>query len=182
MAKTEGEIRNASEVKRWPLLFRVPVSTWRKGNMVIAGDAAHPMLPRKPPSLISHFLTLNADSVPDQGQGGAQGIEDGVALGIALAGTTPEDVPARLEIYEQVRRNRASAIQILSNAGVDQTHLIAEELAKYTDVIPSMHQPSPEDYTMDTDSLPRKCSRGPRLFMEARCRRRIGEGCQGALS
>jgi len=37
----------AGEVKRWPLLFRPPVKTWRKSKLVITGDAAHPMLPRK---------------------------------------------------------------------------------------------------------------------------------------
>jgi salicylate hydroxylase len=37
----------ATDVKRWPLLFRPPVRTWRRSKMVIAGDAAHPMLPRR---------------------------------------------------------------------------------------------------------------------------------------
>lgn len=61
-----------------------------------------------------------------------------MALGIALAGATREEnVESRLEIFDSIRRNRASAIQMLSNAGVDQTDLIAEELAKYTDTIPS---------------------------------------------
>jgi salicylate hydroxylase len=39
-------LNKATEVKRWPLLFRSPVSTWRKSKMALAGDAAHPMLPR----------------------------------------------------------------------------------------------------------------------------------------
>lgn len=66
-----------------------------------------------------------------------------MALGIALMGAAPEDIEARLGIYETVRRDRASAIQTLSNAGVDQTHLIADELAKYTDSVPSMNVPFP---------------------------------------
>jgi hypothetical protein len=36
----------ATEVKRWPLLYRPPIQTWYRGKMVLAGDAAHPMLPR----------------------------------------------------------------------------------------------------------------------------------------
>lgn len=67
----------------------------------------------------------------DQGQGGAQGLEDGVALGLVLSGAEPDDVVERIAIYEQVRRNRASAIQTLSNAGQDQVHLIHKEAAKY---------------------------------------------------
>lgn len=52
-------------------------------------------------------------------------------------GATPEQVEDRLKIYEQVRRNRASAIQILSNAGVDQIPFIEKEILKYTDRVPS---------------------------------------------
>lgn len=36
----------ATDVRQWALLFRPPISTWVKGNMTLAGDAAHPMLPR----------------------------------------------------------------------------------------------------------------------------------------
>ncbi|OIW35674.1 FAD/NAD(P)-binding domain-containing protein [Coniochaeta ligniaria NRRL 30616] len=115
--KIMAVLKKATDVKRWPLLFRPPVKTWRRSKMVIAGDAAHPMLPH-------------------QGQGGAQGIEDGVALGIALCGATADEVEDRLEIYEKVRRNRASAIQILSNAGVDQIQFIAKEIKQYTDRVP----------------------------------------------
>ncbi|KAB5530379.1 hypothetical protein GE09DRAFT_1252548, partial [Coniochaeta sp. 2T2.1] len=110
-------LRLATEVKRWPLLFRAPVETWRRGKMVIAGDAAHPMLPH-------------------QGQGGAQGIEDGVALGIALCGAKPDDVEDRLRIYESVRRKRASAVQLLSNAGVDQVEYLEGEILQYMDKVP----------------------------------------------
>ncbi len=59
--------RKATEIKQWPLLFRAPIPTWHKGKLVLIGDAAHPMLPH-------------------QGQGGAQAIEDAVALGIILSG------------------------------------------------------------------------------------------------
>jgi salicylate hydroxylase len=40
-------ISKATDVKQWVLLYRPPIPTWIKGKMCLAGDAAHPMLPRK---------------------------------------------------------------------------------------------------------------------------------------
>jgi len=143
-------LNKATEVKRWPLLYRAPVSRWVKDKMVIIGDAAHPMLPRKSafsniqsPFALFSVCVLTART--DQGQGGAQGIEDGIALGIALSGTnsnvvTTAKIPQRLAIFERARRNRASAIQAMSNAGQEQVELIHREVAKYVDVVPSEFQ------------------------------------------
>ncbi|KAK4442748.1 salicylate hydroxylase [Podospora aff. communis PSN243] len=107
-------LNKANEVKRWPLLYRPPIPTWTKSKLVVIGDAAHPMLPH-------------------QGQGGAQGIEDGISLGIALAGATAdlESLSSRLNIFEKARRNRASAVQVLSNAAVIHDESTKQELAKY---------------------------------------------------
>ncbi|TLS20972.1 uncharacterized protein PpBr36_10888 [Pyricularia pennisetigena] len=105
-------ISKASEYKQWPLLYRDPLPTWIKGGMTIVGDASHPML-------------------PFQGQGGAQAVEDGVALGISMAGATPETVGERLVVFDGVRRNRASALQILSNVGQDEAHKVREEVGKF---------------------------------------------------
>ncbi|KAK0614474.1 hypothetical protein B0T14DRAFT_438288 [Immersiella caudata] len=107
-------LNRANEVKRWPLLYRNPIPTWTKHKLIVIGDAAHPMLPH-------------------QGQGGAQGIEDGISLGIALAGATAdiESISSRLGIFEKARRNRASAVQILSNAAVVHDESTKQELAKY---------------------------------------------------
>lgn len=44
---TSANSRKAKEVKQWPLLFRAPIPSWHKGKLVLIGDAAHPMLPRK---------------------------------------------------------------------------------------------------------------------------------------
>lgn len=113
-------LAKASDVKRWPLLYRAPVESWTKGNMVIIGDAAHPMLPH-------------------QGQGGAQGIEDGISLGVALsgAGVTAAQVAERLAVFEKARRHRASAIQVMSNAGQEQWDLVHDEVAQYVENVPS---------------------------------------------
>lgn len=92
--------------------------------MVIIGDAAHPMLPH-------------------QGQGGAQGIEDGISLGVALsgAGVTAATVPERLAVFEKARRHRASAIQVMSNAGQEQWDLVHDEVARYVESVPSEFYP-----------------------------------------
>lgn len=76
----------------------------------------------------------------DQGQGGAQGIEDSVALGLVFSGATKQDVESRLEIYEQIRRNRASLMQVFSNAGQDEPELIHKEASQYIPLeeVPSM--------------------------------------------
>lgn len=76
----------------------------------------------------------------DQGQGGAQGMEDGLVLGIVLHGAvTAADIKARLAIYQEVRRSRASVIQILSNVGQNQSGLVKDELAEF---MPEEKQPS----------------------------------------
>lgn len=110
--------------------------------MTLAGDAAHPMLPRKCDGVTfkySHVLTET-----DQGQGGAQGLEDGLALGIILCGAkTPAEIEKRLGIYYKTRHGRTSAIQILSNVGFDQSSLVSEELLQY----------------MSDEDIPSKCLR-----------------------
>jgi salicylate hydroxylase len=67
------------------------------------GDACHPMLPY-------------------MGQGGAQAIEDGVAITAALL-RCGDDVAAALKLYEQVRRPRASKIQDGSWANKTRFHM-----------------------------------------------------------
>lgn len=57
----------------------------------------------------------------DQAQGGAQGLEDGLAMGLCMSGvTSPSQIEERLAIYENIRRSRAALIQILSNYGADE--------------------------------------------------------------
>ncbi|KAI6353923.1 hypothetical protein MCOR25_008836 [Pyricularia grisea] len=108
-------ISKATEYKQWPLLYRDPLPTWIKGGMVMVGDASHPML-------------------PFQGQGGAQAVEDGVALGISMAGATPETVGERLVAFDSVRRNRASALQILSNVGQDEALKVRAEAGRFVPI------------------------------------------------
>jgi hypothetical protein len=53
----------------------------------------------------------------------------------------PSQIPARLEAYDRIRRNRASAMQVLSNYGMDED--APAELVEYLEgkSIPSMSQP-----------------------------------------
>ncbi|KAK1996650.1 FAD dependent oxidoreductase [Colletotrichum falcatum] len=106
-------LEKAGEVKQWPLLYRAPIPTWRKGRMILIGDAAHPMLPH-------------------QGQGGAQAIEDGIALGVCFSKVTSvAEVPERLKLFEGIRRNRASAVTIFSNAAQDEAGKIREAASEF---------------------------------------------------
>lgn len=69
------------------------------------------------------------------------GLEDGLALGVVFAGVSDNsDLEKRLELFEKIRRNRASAIQILSNVGTDQSSLVEKDLLEFVaaDEIPSM--------------------------------------------
>jgi salicylate hydroxylase len=51
-----------------------------------------------------------------QGQGGGQAIEDGAALGILFDQFHDKNaLEARLQMFEQVRRGRGSALQVLSS-------------------------------------------------------------------
>ncbi|KAL6704973.1 hypothetical protein ACN47E_007376 [Coniothyrium glycines] len=105
--------RMAEDPKLWKLVYRPPIRQWTKGNVILIGDAAHPMLPH-------------------QGQGGSQGIEDAGALGVFLADLKALDqVPGRLEMAQNARRDRAAAMQIFSNAGQDQAARIQEDAKQY---------------------------------------------------
>ncbi|KAL3464900.1 hypothetical protein BJX64DRAFT_298013 [Aspergillus heterothallicus] len=94
---------NPEEIKLWRLLDRKALGTWISGSTCLIGDAAHPFLPH-------------------QGQGGAQAIEDGAALGALFPlGTKPGDVAARLEFYMKCRYDRATMVQNYSRLAAFKT-------------------------------------------------------------
>jgi salicylate hydroxylase len=71
------------------LFMRSPLPVWGRGRITLLGDAAHPVLPHT-------------------GQGAAQSIEDGVALGLVLGPGLP--IEPALRRYEQVRAARTKKL------------------------------------------------------------------------
>lgn len=80
-------------ITRLPIHGRKPVSEWGKGNVTLAGDAAHPM-------------TFNL------GQGAGLGLEDAVVLAGCLR--EEPDVPTALRAYEEIRKKRTATMMRLS--------------------------------------------------------------------
>ncbi|KAF4624744.1 hypothetical protein G7Y89_g13420 [Cudoniella acicularis] len=95
--RLQALFKNSEDIKPWRLFVHQPYPTWQKGQTCILGDAAHPMM-------------------PDQSQGACMAIEDAAALGIIFSNkhsftSSPEDIRKGLQIYEQVRKPRASRVQ-----------------------------------------------------------------------
>lgn len=80
--------------------------------------------------------------LPFGGQGSNQAIEDGGALGYLLNGVvSPEAVVSRVELFENVRRNRASRVQTLSKVRIGREKEVEQELKKYVDTVDSGKPP-----------------------------------------
>jgi 2-polyprenyl-6-methoxyphenol hydroxylase-like FAD-dependent oxidoreductase len=90
---------------KWAILDREPLARWSVGRVTLLGDAAHPMLP---------FLA----------QGGAMAMEDGVVLAECLR-RSPHDVPAALQEYEALRKDRTTRVQLGSRARSDICQVIS---------------------------------------------------------
>ena len=97
-------IRAASSTKRWAMFDRAPLARWSTGRISLLGDAAHAMLP---------FFA----------QGAAQAIEDAVVLADCLRDTDAASVGQALQRYDDIRRPRASQVQIMSRGRELRNHL-----------------------------------------------------------
>ena len=97
-------IRSATETRRWAMYDRDPLERWTRGRITVLGDAAHAMLP---------FFA----------QGAAQAIEDAFVLAECLRGATPAQAPQRLRRYEEIRRPRATQVQLMSRGREINNHL-----------------------------------------------------------
>ncbi|KAJ7857030.1 FAD/NAD(P)-binding domain-containing protein [Mycena leptocephala] len=79
-------------ILRWQLRALPLLPTWINGRTALLGDAAHATLP-----------TL--------GQGAGMAIEDAAAIGCLIPlGTRREDIPARLEAYQHLRKSRGEFV------------------------------------------------------------------------
>jgi len=84
---------NAESLKSWKLLDMPILDKWVNDRLVLLGDSAHPFLPH-------------------QGQGAGIAMEDATALSVVLEkGLKRDEVPARLQLYEAIRYERANRIQ-----------------------------------------------------------------------
>lgn len=109
-ASVRSIIEKAEEdIKVWKLLDMDKLPTFVHERLALLGDAAHPFLPH-------------------QGQGGGQAIEDAVALATLLPlGTSRQDIPERLQLYNECRYERSHKIQDFTRtAGKDAAELAAE--------------------------------------------------------
>ncbi|KIW08533.1 uncharacterized protein PV09_01422 [Verruconis gallopava] len=108
-------IRQASEVKCWPLFTHEPLPVWHKGRIVLIGDAAHPML-------------------PFGGQGANMAIEDGGSLGYIFKNIfDTAAIPEGLRYFHNARHSRASRVQILSSVRAGKEKDVEEKLLQYSD-------------------------------------------------
>ncbi|KAJ7029565.1 FAD/NAD(P)-binding domain-containing protein [Mycena alexandri] len=79
-------------ILRWQLRALPLLPTWINGRTALLGDAAHATLP-----------TL--------GQGAGMALEDAAAIGCLIPlGTKREDIPARLEAYQELRKSRGEFV------------------------------------------------------------------------
>lgn len=83
----------APELRKWALLERDPMPAWSKDNVVLLGDACHPM-------------------PPYMAQGAASAIEDAVVLARCLARAGRDGIAGALTVYAESRKERTARMQL----------------------------------------------------------------------
>ena len=83
------------DLHKWALADRDPLPRWSDGDVVVMGDAAHPMLPH-------------------MGQGAAMAVEDAAVLVRCLAEAAPGDWARAFRRFQSTRIDRTSQMQSLS--------------------------------------------------------------------
>ncbi|KAF2450298.1 FAD binding domain-containing protein [Karstenula rhodostoma CBS 690.94] len=89
-------LSRVDKVDKWKLMHRAELPAWINphSNLVLIGDACHPMLP---------YLAQGANS----------SIEDGAVLGLLLSPphfTSPSQLPDMLQLFQTLRKARGEAI------------------------------------------------------------------------
>ncbi|TDZ38247.1 3-hydroxybenzoate 6-hydroxylase 1 [Colletotrichum spinosum] len=109
----------AEGVGHWNLYKRRPLQSFARGRVVLIGDAAHPMPPLR-------------------AQGASMAIEDAAALGVLFSDrSSVDEVPERLQLFNQLRVKRAATIQIISSQHKwDPTKVPAEYLHYFDGKVP----------------------------------------------
>jgi 6-hydroxynicotinate 3-monooxygenase len=83
-------------ITKWPLLIRDPLPLWSSGQVVLLGDACHPMKPH-------------------MGQGAGMAFEDAAVLARCIR-AEPGNTKTAFSMYEATRQDRAAKVQRISNA------------------------------------------------------------------
>jgi salicylate hydroxylase len=96
------EHADPASLYKWALYDRPPMARWGRERVTLLGDACHPTLP---------FMA----------QGAAMAMEDAAVLAHCLSTGNP--VPAALQRYEQLRRERTAQIQLGSRRNAKVFHL-----------------------------------------------------------
>jgi len=108
--------------RRWSLAEMQPLPRWSRGRIVLAGDAAHPVLP---------FLA----------QGGALALEDGFCLAHAMA-SRPDSPAEAFAAYATSRMARAARVQRASRQNGRRYHwspLLAAARDAVLRIVPGEH-------------------------------------------
>jgi 6-hydroxynicotinate 3-monooxygenase len=87
----------APEVHKWGIFERDPLPTWRRGRVVLLGDACHPM-------------------TPYMASGAAMALEDAVVVARCCEQLAGEDLTQIFDAYEATRKPRTSLVQAGSSA------------------------------------------------------------------
>ncbi|KAI8954507.1 hypothetical protein F4801DRAFT_575581 [Xylaria longipes] len=102
--------RVSPQVELFQVRDQEPLPTYMKGRAVLIGDAAHPV-------------------VPYQGQGANQALEDVEGLDVILADAFSRDeIHRRLQVWDSIRRPRASEIQ--RGSRVSQSKISTKEASQ----------------------------------------------------
>jgi 6-hydroxynicotinate 3-monooxygenase len=85
------------QATKWPLLERKPFALWSRDNIVLLGDACHPMKPH-------------------MGQGAGMAMEDAAMMFRCIEHVGGDDFPAAFRLYEANRQERTAKVQQVSGS------------------------------------------------------------------
>ena len=95
-SEVRGVLAACPDASKWPILEREPRPLWSRGNVVMLGDACHPM-------------------PPHMGQGAAMAFEDAVMLVRCIEQCHDQAPSAAFKLYEANRYERTSQVQLESH-------------------------------------------------------------------
>ena len=94
-------LENSNNLYRWAIFDHAPLPHWSDSNVVLIGDAAHPIL-------------------PSMAQGAVMAIEDGYILAQLLNEHGAN--PTTLKLFETTRKNRIETVRRLSSSNLNLFH------------------------------------------------------------